>query len=290
MAKTHEKEITKAKDEKIENEELKEYYAKTSVGKLYFNGIAKTKKELFEKSDKLEQITYPTESIDSVQQKSKRTSSIAEIKEDYFKKVDAVFYEVYKKTPPQNKKSNLKKGILIGLGIVVITGAVGGIVYGLIQLFSKGESTTDNPIPKEQQDEYQELYNAWLASPDEDVWEMFAQYKEFTPTTSSVNESVGNEAESPDQPPTIADQLYFCNYIADIGQTSEADVWIWDSSDDEMKIVDELVDIYNKSSPQTTAVLYRNITKMTYQDKTLPRNVAGEVLVLTLAKILDTME
>ena len=174
------------------------------------------------------------------------------------------------KTPRADKDSNTRRYLARFLGIAII-GAITATAVGLICEFlsrkAHDEPTDDlQHIPPETQQQISDLVNKWKAETDEKYWEDLAQYVESNK-------------------PTAADQILFCNYT--IQFCPSPDPWFWDSGADEIEIVDALEKLYDEGDPKSTTVLYRNITKQTYQGEPLPRDVAASVLRLALAQIFQ---
>ncbi len=169
-----------------------------------------------------------------------------------------------------NQNSNAKKYIAAAIGVAI----VGGLGYGLYELYellcrkAKDKPNDDIPLSKEDKENVSATYDIWSQQPDEQFWPTFSKLETLNP------------------PATIADHLYFCNYTAQVSPAS-GDLWIWQSEDDEIAIVQQLESLYNQSSSLST--LYENITQVTYQGQKLPRNVAAEVLTLTLGQILSRL-
>lgn len=171
---------------------------------------------------------------------------------------------------PNNQRSNTKKYVAAAIGVAVIA----GLGYGLHELYellcrkSKDQPTDDVPLPQADKDKISAIYDTWSQQSDEEFWPTFSKLETLNP------------------PATIADHLFFCNYTAQVSPMPD-DLWIWQSSDDLMGIVGQLQTLYNQSG--SLATLYENITKITYQGQKLPRNVAAEVLTLTLSQILGNL-
>jgi hypothetical protein len=170
----------------------------------------------------------------------------------------------------RNQHSNTKKYIAAAIGVAV----VGGLGYGLYELYellcrkAKGNPDDDVPLPKADKDNISAIYDIWSQQPDEEFWPTFSKLQDLNP------------------PATIADHLYFCNYTAQVSPVPD-DLWIWQDDDDEIAIIDKLEALYNQKV--SLSALYENITQVTYQGQKLPRNVAGEVLTLTLGQILKNL-
>ncbi len=216
----------------------------------------------------LESESFHSDALESSQRAYSEVSFTSETDqedENLRKIVKEVIAELGKKSPPKDKQSNTRRYLAFFFGITGITAAV-YLVYELCARNAKNEPTDDISISQEDKNTIEALFKKWQDQSDEDFWETVAQYQETEPT------------------PTLADQIYFCQYTKQLSPSP--DLWIWDKGADEMAIVESLEKLYRDSSPQSTAVLYRNITKQSYQGKLLPRDVAADVLTLTLTQIL----
>lgn len=219
----------------------------------------------------LDLATFHSESLD-VAQREYRANSFAEAPSaditDLDKTINDLLEELNKNTPPKDKKSNNRRYLAYFFGLLGIGGAI-ALIYEICARKSKDEPTDDIDIPQADKDKIEALFQQWRSQSDEDFWETVAKYQDTTPT------------------PTLADQIYFCQYTKQF--STSPDIWIWENGEDEMVIVLALEKLYRDSLPKSTAVIYRNITKQTYKGKKLPRDIAAEVITLTLGQLLKTI-
>ena len=273
MPNTSERNLDSAdRDEKQEDkrmEDLREKSRRQEESFVASNDNAS--KQLFKSISEIEIVAFHSESLDSSQREFRLNSFAEEAdpeREELDKTLDDFFKNLNKKAPPEDKKSNNRRYLAYFFGLLGVGGAI-ALIYECFARKAKDEPADDIDIPQEEKDKIEALFIQWQSQSDEDFWENVAKYQETTPT------------------PTLADQLYFCQYTKQL--STSPDVWIWEKGADEMTIVEALEKLYRASSPQSTAVMYRNITKQSYQGKKLPRDIAAEVLTLTLGQLLKTI-
>ena len=125
-------------------------------------------------------------------------------------------------------------------------------------------------IDQETRDLADDLFKKWKALSEEEFWETLAKYQEIDPDA------------------TLMDHVVFQQYYKQLGITSNR--WIWKKPEDQLAIINNLIDIYNKSSePKSVSVLYSNVTKQTYRGRNLTRDVASDVIQLALGQILKDL-
>jgi hypothetical protein len=146
------------------------------------------------------------------------------------------------------------------------------VLFAYLIRLAKDEPTDDlkSSLSEELQKSADELFVKFREQSDADFWSMAAKYQQ--------------EADSE---ATLADHIYFCQFIKELSLSP--DLWIWDTGEDQTAMINTLVDFYHQSPEPKVAALYSNVSKLTYQDNLLPRDIAADLVELSLANILQTL-
>jgi hypothetical protein len=222
-------------------------------------------------ADTLDFALFHSESLDAAQSNFRRVSAAPDISDLgvlLFGRVEDWVRVVRRNAPPEDRQSNTRRYLALVFGLVT-AGVIGGSIalFELLARSAKDEPSDDINLSPKDKAQAQDLFEKWRSQPEPDFWASVARYVENYPET------------------TIADQLYFCQYTQQLSPSSE--VWIWEKDEDEVAIVETLKAIYEKSSLRSTAILYQQISQQTYQGKTFPRDLASEILALTLGTLLS---
>jgi len=116
-----------------------------------------------------------------------------------------------------------------------------------------------------------EHHDAWLNQSDHDYW------------TTTMAPIAMSEIPTSGQRPTLGDHLFYMNFTKAICRMDEP--FLWDSGDDYMGIVNQLVAEFDLKAPTHIADLYRKLPLIRYRDQPLPRAVAADLMQSTLAMI-----
>lgn len=172
------------------------------------------------------------------------------------------------KLPPVSQwlaRAPLFSAIFGGLSLLN-TAAVATIA--IYEAISSKAQNTPSPVwdllPDDVKNSIETIVKEWISLSDNDLWKSVADY------VSNFN-------------PNITVQMLI---MQDIIQFSPSVDWEW-SSDDKIKIVNDLVTKYNEQ--KDFADIYRAVKEVTFKDKKLPRSIAAEVSRIALALILNQL-
>lgn len=160
---------------------------------------------------------------------------------------------------------------------------LGNLIYTLFVYEHKGQNWQATEVPGAFKQQIILVYHKWLDEVgEEEFWDYVAQYCETATVTQEATEVV--------EYPTLADQIYFTHVVSVIANRSDDELWQWESGDDLVANMNDLVSLYNNSANQSTGVLYRQASKIRYQEQALPRYIAADLLSLALTEILNAKE
>lgn len=152
------------------------------------------------------------------------------------------------------------------------------LVYALFKSESQGKSFTYSNLPDAYRQEFVKLFYQWLDNVSEaEFWETMAIYCETSLTTVEGSEDY----------PSLADLIYYCNAITDIASKSDDELWQWEQDQDLIDMINTLVKSYTDAGKESAAVLFRQVSQLSYNGQSLPRSVASELLVYALLEIIE---
>ncbi|SEG63484.1 hypothetical protein SAMN05444920_103600 [Nonomuraea solani] len=169
------------------------------------------------------------------------------------------------------KQYNLAR-FLAMFSVISSIGAVATLIYNGLR-----NAQLDKPMPPEIPPDtaarIRALVKQWNNETDPYYWQSLADYTELSAKHGT--------------PLTLADQLLFMDYT--IGLFPGGQPFLWNSGDDLVGFVDQLVAVYRKAGNSTPA-MYRHVPDLRYRDQPLPRAVAAGLLRYALTQILVLLD
>lgn len=216
---------------------------------------------------------YHNEGLDRAQKGTNNPANIAvsdqsDASDRVIQELHASLEEATKKiaqAPTAEKTFNLQR-FMAAVGLVALAATITNILYTAIHN-AQNNQPAPAPLPADTAAQIRELVRQWNAEPDSGYWEDLATY-------------VTLPSQSP--PLTLADQILFMSYTADLSPAHET--WIWQTGTDITTLVTQLVDAYNGA--QSTASMYRFAATLTYNGNPIPRGVMATLLRYALTQIL----
>ncbi|MGG0940495.1 hypothetical protein ABHN11_31295 [Brevibacillus centrosporus] len=215
--------------------------------------------------------------MDAVQSGSSSSSSIGYSGEEPNSELNRLdqhneeaHHAIQANSTPEKKSWNWEKWTAIGgfatalfTATTLIPASV-AFLYTVIRDAMNDEEVGPSQFPSDAYEKIRKMVRQWINEPDAQYWNDLANY-----------------AEKGDPPLTIADQILFMDYTIDL---FPGDEWIWDSRQDVVDFVNQLITVYN-SNANKTSEMYRAVTTWTYHDRPFTRPVAATLLRYALTKI-----
>ncbi|MEV4110634.1 hypothetical protein [Nonomuraea sp. NPDC049695] len=235
-----------------------------------------TGEEITEDARTLEMTTFDDPVVENVQggevveNPSEAVATEDKVIKDLRDKLAALSLKFAEQETPR-KQYNLARFLAV-FSIVSSLGAVSTLIYNGLR-----NAQLDKPMPPEIPPDtaarIRALVKQWGNETDPYYWRSLADYTELSAKHGT--------------PLTLADQLLFMDYT--IGLFPGGQPFLWDSGDDLVSFVDQLVTVYQKAGNSPPA-MYKHVPDLRYRDQPLPRAVAAGLLRYALTRILVLLE
>lgn len=181
------------------------------------------------------------------------------------------------------REANANRWFSVALGLGL--GSLPILIPVIIDLFSRradDQPTADiqffpEDLSKDQETKKMlaEHHDAWLQQSEQSYWQ-----DTMAPIAMAEIPTTG-------QRPTLGDHLFYLNFTKAISSLDAP--FVWDTGDDYMAMVNNLVCEFDVKAPTHIADLYLKLPALTYHDQPLPRLIAADVMQSALAMIAKSL-